>query len=311
MQPLRSHPSSERPQGIETVSRTVPVLHDSLPHRALVRVDRTGRCFFCPAVRFWRTEAESDGIRPWLTRVLVYALAVARADRLLTTAPSPSPLTSFRPGSGRVALGGLTDSFSSIPYPSPVACSQAVLLVKGHVALGRPAFVNGVVSQHGPPMVTDPLPDVEIEPVDHLSVVHSHPRGWWSAGTLRWVFDRASAVCEIRSAGVGHRANQLIRPPCMRWRIGLEGRRRGQTRQHFFRPALRLSGRGLRRAPARVWGGGFSRYKMKVRSWWHGRRSDPRHRIIDLCAGPGGRARTSPSRRPERRQEGCCSVPPS
>ena len=174
--------------------------------------------------------------------------------------------------------------------PLPVACSEAVLLVKEREPWAS-GYVNGVCRAFSRGWRDVALPDAAEDPALHLAAFASHPewlvRRWLAA----WGFERTRAICEANNlpAPVTIRVNESMTSVASLASeleaIGVE------VRPGRLSPsALRLEHAGaVERLP------GFEAGHFQVQdessqlvAWI----VDPRpgEKIADLCAGPGGKS---------------------
>lgn len=259
-------------------------------HRALVRVD-SDRAYASFALAGVFGELKPNRRDRALATELVYGVLRwrGRIDYYLQRL-SHRPLSKL---SSRVRAALRLAAYQLLfldSVPVPVACSEAVLLVKGQEPWAA-GFVNGVCRNMARRWRQILLPDAQIEPVDHLSVVHSHPTWLVERWHARWGFDRALAVCESnnRPAPVTVRVN-LTRTTLHE--MADRFRKAGVEVKHgrLSPAALRLVGAG---SVERLPGFGEGLFQVQDESsqlvaWAVD--PDPRHRIIDLCAGPGGKS---------------------
>lgn len=174
--------------------------------------------------------------------------------------------------------------------PLPVACSEAVLLVKEREPWAA-GFVNGVCRAFARGWRAVALPDARRDAVEHIAVAGSHPEWLVERWLSRWGFDTTMAVCDAnnRAAGVTLRVNEAragidqLEPALVAAGLGVE-------RGKLSPVALRLQRAGaIQRLP------GFDDGLFQVQdessqlvAWV----LDPKpgQRVVDLCAGPGGKS---------------------
>jgi 16S rRNA (cytosine967-C5)-methyltransferase len=199
------------------------------------------------------------------------------------------PLADVEPALRRVLrLGALQLLRTSVPHRAAVATSVALAreqVPKGR-AKGAGGFVNGVLRNLGRRIDQLPWPDVEVDPIGHLALTTGHP-AWIVSDllgrfgldrtreileaddrppgvTLRVVGDRDEVLAELVAAGLEATAGaveEAIRVP------GADPRRLGAVRD----------GRAVPQDEA----------SMRVAHATGVRSGD---RVLDLCAGPGGKA---------------------
>lgn len=174
--------------------------------------------------------------------------------------------------------------------PPPVACSESVALVKAREPWAA-GFVNALCRHFARKWQELSLPAAASDPVKHLAVVHSHPEwmverwhGWWG-------FQETAAICQVNNepAPVTIRVNLTrTRPAELAARLEAAG---VQVEPGKLSPAaLRLAGVGpVQELP------GYAEGHFQVQdessqlvAWIVD--PHPGQRIIDLCAGPGGKS---------------------
>jgi 16S rRNA (cytosine967-C5)-methyltransferase len=199
------------------------------------------------------------------------------------------PLTDVEPALRLVLrLGALQLLRTSVPSRAAVATSVA--LAREQVPAGRAkgagGFVNGVLRNLSRRLDDLPWPDAEVDPVGHLALTTGHP-AWIVSDllgrfglvrtraileaddrppgvTLRVVGDRDAVLEELADAGLDPVAGALDE-------------------------AIRVPGADPRRLPAVSEGRAVPQDEASMRVA-HATGAGPGDRVLDLCAGPGGKA---------------------
>lgn len=258
--------------------------------RALVRVE-TDRAYAPLALAGALTQARLERRDRALATELVYGVLRwrGRIDYCLERI-STRPLSKLSPwvrGALRLAAYQLL-FLDSVPVP--VTCSETVLLVKEKEPWAAP-FANGVCRSLARNFRELAFPDPQSDPVSYLATVHSHPQWLVKRWHARWGFERALAVCESdnRPAPVTVRVN-LARTDVEDLTARLKAHGVDVEPGRLSPAALRLSGAGpVENLP------GFAEGLFQVQdessqlvAWAVAPR--PGTRVVDLCAGPGGKS---------------------
>jgi 16S rRNA (cytosine967-C5)-methyltransferase len=199
------------------------------------------------------------------------------------------PLADVEPALRRILrLGALQLLRSAVPARAAVATSVALAReqVPGKRAAGAAGFVNGVLRALARRADRLPWPDRETAPVEHLALTTGHP-AWMVEDllarlpvervaavlaadddppglTLRATVDRDALLAELRAAGVSASPGAVdvaVRAP------GADPRRLAAVREGRAVPQDEASMRVVTATGTR-----------------------PGDRVLDLCAGPGGKA---------------------
>jgi 16S rRNA (cytosine967-C5)-methyltransferase len=198
------------------------------------------------------------------------------------------PLAEVEPALRRVLrLGAVQLLRTSVPDRAAVATSVALAreVVPDGRAKGAGGFVNGVLRALARARERLPWPDPDRDPVAHLALATAHP-DWVAAELLeRFGLERATAILEAdnRSPGVTLRATgdaeQLVAELAAAGVEATPGRVPG---------AVRAPGADPRRLAAVAEG----RAIVQDEASQHVGLSagvEPGDRVLDLCAGPGGK----------------------
>jgi 16S rRNA (cytosine967-C5)-methyltransferase len=199
------------------------------------------------------------------------------------------PLEDVEPALRRVLhLGALQLLRSSVPSRAAVATSVALAreqVPKGR-AKGAGGFVNGVLRNLARRLDDLPWPDVEVDPVGHLALTTGHP-AWIVSDLLgRFGLDRTRAILEADD-----------RPPGVTLRVTGD---RDEVLAELLAAgldavagavdeAIRVPGADPRRLAAVAEGRAVPQDEASMRVA-HATGSRPGDRVLDLCAGPGGKA---------------------
>jgi 16S rRNA (cytosine967-C5)-methyltransferase len=199
------------------------------------------------------------------------------------------PLEDVEPALRRVLrLGALQLLRTSVPPRAAVATS--VSLAREQVPPGRAkgagGFVNGVLRNLARRVDDLPWPDVEIDPVGHLSLTTAHPTWIVSDLLARFGLERTRAILEaddrppgVTLRAVGDRAAVLEELAAG----GLE------PVTGAVAEAIRVPGADPRRLAAVREGRAVPQDEASMRVA-HATGVRPGARVLDLCAGPGGKA---------------------
>jgi 16S rRNA (cytosine967-C5)-methyltransferase len=173
--------------------------------------------------------------------------------------------------------------------PKPVAVSTSVDLAKQVGHAGTASLVNAVLrrlSLEGEP----PLPPVDEDPVEYLSIAYSHP-SWL---TRRWVerfgFEGARALCE---------ANNRTPPTCLRVNLlrttrqevlsRLQGAGVHAEASPYLNEAVRVHGGPVGERQRLFEEGLVSFQDEGAMAVVHALNPSPGWVVIDACAAPGGK----------------------
>lgn len=202
---------------------------------------------------------------------------------------SSRPLDDIEPALRRVLrLGALQLLRTGVPARAAVATSVALAREQVPARRGKGAggFVNGVLRGLARRSETLPWPELETDPVEHLALRTGHPR--WIVAELLGRYDRE------RTAAILHADDDppglaLRVAPTARGAVLTELRVAGIEASAGGHPqAVRAPGADPRRLPAVTDG----RAVVQDAASLHvvdATAAAPGERILDLCAGPGGK----------------------
>jgi 16S rRNA (cytosine967-C5)-methyltransferase len=199
------------------------------------------------------------------------------------------PLEDVEPALRRVLrLGALQLLRTSVPHRAAVATSVA--LAREQVPPGRAkgagGFVNGVLRNLSRRLEALPWPDAEVDPVGHLALTTGHP-AWIVSDLLgRFGLDRTRGILDADD-----------RPPGVTLRVvGDRDTVLEELSQVGLEPvpgavdeAIRVPGADPRRLAAVSEGRAVPQDEASMRVA-HATGVGPGDRVLDLCAGPGGKA---------------------
>jgi 16S rRNA (cytosine967-C5)-methyltransferase len=199
------------------------------------------------------------------------------------------PLEDVEPALRRVLrLGALQLLRTSVPPRAAVATS--VSLAREQVPPGRAkgagGFVNGVLRNLARRVDDLPWPDVEIDPVGHLSLTTAHPPWIVSDLLARFGLERTRAILDAddRPPGVTLRAVGDREAVLEELAAGGLEPVTGAVAE-----AIRVPGADPRRLAAVREGRAVPQDEASMRVA-HATGARPGARVLDLCAGPGGKA---------------------
>jgi 16S rRNA (cytosine967-C5)-methyltransferase len=200
------------------------------------------------------------------------------------------PLADVEPALRRILrLGALQLVRSGVPTPAAVSTSVALAreAVPGTRATGAAGFVNGVLRNLARRGEALPWPDRDADPVQHLALTTAHPA--WLVGELRHRFgdDRAGAILAADNEPPG----LTLRAAGDRDALVAELTAAGlDARPTVLAPeGVRVPGADARRLAAVSEGRATPQDEASMLVA-RATRVRPGDRVLDLCAGPGGKA---------------------
>ena len=284
-----SHPPAKRSEGLRRpVSRPSRARVAAL--RALVRVEED-RAYAPLALAGELSSMALERRDRALATELVYGVLrwQGRIDHYLQHFSNRpiQKLTSWSRGALRLALYQVIWLDS---VPAPVACSESVLLVKEKEPWAA-GFVNGVCRAFTRRWREVPVPDQESDPVAFLSTVHSHPEWLVRRWVARWGEERALAVCQSNNEP----APVTVRVNLNRTRVDILAKRLEAAGVGVEPGKLLACGASAHRRRSGRTPPGYEEGHFQVQdesSQLVGWIVDPgpSDRIVDLCAGPGGKS---------------------
>lgn len=175
--------------------------------------------------------------------------------------------------------------------PTWAAVHETVKLARRFGHQGTARLVNGVLRSLMRQHYSYTLPDPTTQPATHLAVVYSHPEWLVERWLQRYGWERTQALCESnnRRAGVTLRTNTLrTTPEQLAHRLRQEGLRH-VTPSRLVPEALVVNGvAGLDTLPS-YHEGLFQVQDAAAMLVAPLCQAQPGHRVLDICAAPGGK----------------------
>jgi len=198
------------------------------------------------------------------------------------------PLATLPPAIRTILRMGAYQLLELDRIPPAAVVSEAVTLAARHGHVGTARLVNAVLRRlaaDGPP----PPPEAAVDPIGHLTVVHSHPQWLVARWVARWGLAEAAALAaaNTRPAPSVLRVNTLrTTPEALREAL----RARGVPAEGGLVPeAIRVTGSLAGRLPLYE-EGLFAVQDEGSMLVSHAVQPAPGATVIDACAGIGGKA---------------------
>ncbi|GGI07454.1 16S rRNA (cytosine(967)-C(5))-methyltransferase RsmB [Egicoccus halophilus] len=198
------------------------------------------------------------------------------------------PLDAVEPALRRVLrLGALQLLRTSVPPRAAVSTSVALAreVVPSGRAKGAGGFVNGVLRNLDRRRDALPWPDAEDDPIGHLALTTAHPR--WVVSDLmhRYGFDRTRTILEADDAPPGVTLRATGDRDALLEELAAEGL---DARPGALPEAIRVPGADPRRLAAVREGRAAVQDEASMQVA-RATGAGPGDRVLDLCAGPGGK----------------------